>query len=121
MGVRVTIAGPGKQEIRDLVKDLKQAPKELRREAYRALEHSAEPLKIAARVGAQDYLPKAGGLAARVSTATIRAKLRGGKNPGLRLEASQTGVSAARFAKARSADKRAVRKRQKAFREAQGG
>ena len=56
-----------------------------------------------------------------MSTATIRTKLRGGKNPGIRLEASQTGASAKRFAKARSADKRAARKRQKAFKEAQGG
>lgn len=111
--MELRLGGPGIKDLARLQRDLKAAPKQLRREVYRALERSTQPLKEAAREGAREHLPQSGGLADRVATASIKAKLRGGASPSLSLQASQTGAAADRFKKARSADKRATRKRLK--------
>lgn len=109
----LSVSGNGFRDLQRISRELKSAPKELRREVYKALERSTKPLKDAARQGARDSLPQAGGLAERVAAATIRSKLRGGNSPSLTLTATQTGAAAARFKKARSADKRANRRRLK--------
>ena len=119
MPVQISISGPGPEKIRKIATDLRKASKENRRATYKALERSVAPLKDAARDGARKSLPSGGGLAERVASATIRTRLRGGVNASLRLEASQTGVSAERFKKARAADKRRVRRAAK--RRAAGG
>ena len=109
----LSVSGPGVNDLARIGRALKGAPRELRREVYKALERSTAPLKEAAREGARDNLPASGGLADRVASATIKTKLRGGASPSLRLEASQTGAAADRFKKARQADKRANRRRLK--------
>ena len=101
----------GVRELAEVTRKLKGAPKEIRRELHQALNRATAPLKEAARDGARKDLPSRGGLANRVAGATIRAKLTGTENPRLRLEATQTGVAAAGFKKARSADKRRTRRR----------
>lgn len=109
----LSVSGSGFRDLQRISRELKAAPKELRREVFKALERSTKPMKDAARQGARDTLPQAGGLADRVATATIRSKLRGGNNPSLTLTVTQTGAAADRFKKARSADKRANRRRLK--------
>ena len=117
----VQVRGPGNDQLRHIRAGLKTAPKDLKRETYAALQRLAKPLTEAARQGARDHLPRAGGLAERVASSTIRATVTAGANPDLKLKATQTGVAAARFKKARAADVRKTRKRQKAFRGTQGG
>lgn len=101
------------RELARVAGHLKGAPKEIRRELHKALQQSTKPLIEAARDGARKNLPVRGGLADRVAAATIRPKLTGAGSvsPRLRLEATQTGVSAARFKRARAADRRRARRR----------
>lgn len=118
---QVRVSGPGNDQLRHIRAGLKTAPKELKRETYRALQRLAKPLSDAARQGARDSLPRSGGLAERVAQATIRSTVTSGANPDLKLKATQTSASAARFKKARAADKRATRRRQRRWEAGQGG
>lgn len=111
--VDVRIEQRGVADLARITQQLKGAPREVRRELFRALQQATRPLIDAAREGARDTLPKAGGLAEQVAAAKIRPKLRQGQNPSLRLEASASGVAAGQFSKARSADKRRNRRRLK--------
>jgi hypothetical protein len=84
--VRVGVSG---EDLFKLAADLRRAgAKSLQRELYRAVQKSGKRVVAAAKEGAQT-LPQSGGLAARVAGATYRTQLKGGRNPGVRVTATE--------------------------------
>jgi hypothetical protein len=62
----------------------------LRRELYKGLQRAARPAKDAAREGAS-RLPQRGGLAARVAGARFSVRATAGRNPRVRITATEAG------------------------------
>lgn len=62
--------------------------KELSRELYRGLNRATTKLRADAKAEAGRRLPQRGGLAARVAAARLSTRRRGGRNPGVRIQAS---------------------------------
>ena len=60
----------------------------VQRELYAAVQRSGRRVVDAAKEGAQ-VLPRGGGLAARVAGANYRVQLKGGRNPGVRVTATE--------------------------------
>jgi hypothetical protein len=84
--VRVGASG---EDLFKLAADLRRAgARSLQRELYRAVQRAGKRVVVAAKDGAQT-LPRSGGLAARVASATYRTQLKGGRNPGVRVTATE--------------------------------
>lgn len=110
----------GADALKELGRELKRTgDKEMFKRTQKVLADATKPAKEEVPRFARAYLPKGGGLAERVANLKIVAKVRvSGRYPGVRLTGSATGVAASRFTKARQADIRKIRKRQKAWTEA---
>jgi hypothetical protein len=84
--VRVGASG---EDLFKLAADLRRAgARSVQRELYAAVQRSGRRIVEAAKEGAQE-LPESGGLAARVAGANYRVQLRGGRNPGVRVTATE--------------------------------
>lgn len=76
----------GADQLVELAKRLRQAPKELRSELYKGINRAAKPLKNEVKQSARDRLPKRGGLNKRVAATKIATKRRiTGGGAGVRL------------------------------------
>lgn len=111
----------GGDALKELGRELKRTgDKEMFKRTQKVLADATLPAKQEVPKFARAYLPKAGGLAERVANLKIVARVFvSGRYPGVRLTGSVTGVAASRFTKARRADIRKIRKRQKAWTETQ--
>lgn len=61
--------------------------KDLSRELFRGLNRATTKLKADARAEAGERLPRRGGLAARVAKAKLSTRRKGGRNPGVTIQA----------------------------------
>lgn len=78
-----------------LSKHLKQAGEtDLRKELNRRLRTAAKPIMKAQKAAARADLPQSGGLAKRIAKAPLRAQVRTGKDPGVRIVAKGTDARA---------------------------
>ena len=99
---------------------LKAAPKELRRSVYASLGRAAKPLGELARDEARSVLPS--GLGGEIADSMkIRAVVRFSANPRVTLKATATSAATSAFRKQKTRHIRKLRKRQKAWRAANGG
>lgn len=76
----------GAEQLVDLAKRLRSAPKDLRLEMYRGINRAAKPIKNEVKASARKNLPKSGGLAKHIAGTKIATKRRvTGRSAGVRL------------------------------------
>jgi hypothetical protein len=84
--VRVSASG---DDLFKLAADLRRVgARSVQRELYAAVQHAGRDIADAARDGAGE-LPRRGGMSDRVAGASFRTRLRGGRNPGVRVTATE--------------------------------
>ena len=120
-GVDLRIVGGN--ALKDLSRELKRTgDREMFRRTQKVLADATKPAKEIVPLYARAYIPNWGGLAERVATLKIVAKVRvHGRNAGVRLTGSQAGIGHSKFRKARQADIRRTRARQRRWVKKQGG
>lgn len=77
----------GALKLAELSKLLKQAPKDVAREVSRALGKAAAKAKQEPLARTEEFLPKGGGLAKRVSRSKLKHRVRKGDNPKVTIQA----------------------------------
>src|SRR5437868_1243897 len=86
----------GADQLGDLARQLKAAGesgKGLRREMFRGIQHAAKPMKEDARKAAAAQLPQAGGLAKVVAAQKFSVRTRAGRDPGISIRATGSGMT----------------------------